>query len=208
MKYIIMTIVSILVFTGCVQIPEIPTSLGEQKPDIQYVEFESYEEEVVPKLERNYTGMCQRIRQYQNITPDEFIRRAQSDYRFQGTELVMVDPEIENGMYSFHACYLKKINVDNMRFGAELNPNMPMHLRESFASNKGCTIGRVFYDTPAYYADIHRNDVVTNVNGKEVLSCKHMKSLLDDSSSVSLRLWVNGQLIDTPEIELKSNFSF
>jgi PDZ domain-containing secreted protein len=67
----------------------------------------------------------------------------------------------------------------------------------------GCTIGQVFYNTPAYNHDLHKYDVVTEVNGETITSCKHFKKILKESDVLkNLKIWVDGDKIEIQSIKL------
>jgi len=190
----VLAAVILLSITGCMKMPTIGKKREVQQE--RYVEFEDYNSEVVPKLDKGYKIVkLLHIKQRKNITPEEFENKMLYP-PYLAADFVMVDTDIENGYYNFTAVYLKKIDVSKMMFGAVLNHDMPMEIREEFGSNKGCAIGKVYYDTPAYRYDLHENDVVVSVDGVEVLSCKHFKKLLKNQKVVDLELWNNGQIIN------------
>ena len=182
--------ITILALTGCtpVMVEEVQYNTNE----IAYIEFEEYQESVVPKLDKGYAKVkCERIDQRRNISPEDFVARAR---RYMHVDTVMVDTDISGGLYHFNVCYLRKVDIESMVFGVELNDDMPMYIREQFASNKGCALGKVYYNTPAYKSDLHENDVVVKANGQVITSCSHFQRIIDESDSLRLTIWADGEV--------------
>ena len=164
---------------------------------IPYVEFHKYHEEVLPKLDQGYKVV--EHTEYlgpKNITKDEILKKAKK----LKANLVMVKSDFGFDKVSFDIYYLKKSKKDN-GFGAEF-VEMPLHIRQNFGSNLGCALGEVSYGTPAYNADLHKDDVITKVNGKVVTSCNHFKKLIRKRTSYKLDIWADGKNI-TAELKLK-----
>ena len=188
-----------LIFTGCISSGLSPTS----SDDLKYVEVQNINAAVGPKLDTGFAIVkCDKIKTAKNITPEDFMSKAMTNSQYFGSEIVMVSTDISDGYYYFDACYLKEIDIEGMVFGAKLNSDMPMDIREEFDSNKGCALGKVYYETPAYKNDLHENDVVTYANNKEVKSCKHLQEIIYDADMLNLTLWADGNEFEVNGIEL------
>ena len=199
----IVFVVMALLMSGCLPNPaEVAQPKQKEEKVEKYREFSNYNRDVLPLLEKGYVVVKEvKLHQPRNITPEQFIAKiGTSGYR--GAEFVMVQTHIANGYYDFHAIYLRKLKTDKMVLGAQLQSEMPMQIREEFGSNKGCALGKIYYNTPAYRYDLHENDIVTFVNGEEVLSCSHLKTLLKENNVVDFKVWADGQTIDVDGIVL------
>ena len=78
---------------------------------------------------------------------------------------------------------------------------MPLHIRQNFNSNLGCTLGNISYGSLAYEYDLHKYDVITKANKEVITSCKHFSKVLSKSDyNVKLSVWADGS---TYEIAMK-----
>jgi len=200
MYKVILPLLVALLFTGCIQPPM--QQQQTQHKIAKYREFKNYNTDILPLLEKGYAIVRDdTIHQKRNITPEQFIAKMRT-YGYHTAEFVMVKTLIKDGYYNFRAIYLRKINVNGMVLGAALQSEMPMQIREAFGSNKGCALGKIYYNTPAYKYDLHENDIVTYVNGTEILSCKHLKHLLNKYETVDFKVWADGETIYVNDIVL------
>ena len=159
---------------------------------IPYVEYQKYNDDVLPRLDQGYSVI--EHTEYlgpNNKTRDEIIKKAKA----LKANLVMVKSDFGFDKVAFEIYYLKEPLKDNS-FGAQF-VEMPLHIRQNFGSNLGCTLGDISYGTPAYNADLHKDDVITKVNGKVVTSCRHFKKLIRKRSSVKLDIWADGKNFST-----------
>jgi len=203
MYKVIFSVCIAILFLGCKGSLNLPVMDDE----LEYVEFEDYNSEVAPKLERGYEIIkCDRIKQKTNITVDQFKEKTEKNLAYSKTDILMVDTDIKDGYYNFTACYLKKVDTEKMALGAKLKSDMPMRIREAFGSNKGCTLGKVYYDTPAYKNDLHENDIVKYANNEEIRSCKHFVEILKDNYVLDLVLWADGEEFEVKSIVLNKRF--
>ena len=168
----------------------------QSKPKtVPYVEFKTYNNEVLPKLDEGYTIV--KHDQYQgpkNKTRDAILKEAKQ----LKANLVMVKSDFGYEAVSFDIYYLKKTDKDD-GFGAQY-VNMPLHIRQNYDSNLGCTLGDITYGTPAYNADLHKDDVIEKVDGVTVTSCTQFKKSIHRKKSVKLNVWADGK---TYNIDLK-----
>ena len=183
-------ILSTLMFmTGC-----------QKKPTPPYVEFNQYNDDVLPKLDEGYVIL--KHESYtgpKNMTKDSILKSAK-DYK---ADLVMVNDDFGIHEVSFDIYYLKKPNSrTKTQFGAKFI-EMPLHIRQNFNSNLGCTLGNISYGSLAYEYDLHKYDVITKANGKEITSCKQFSKILSKSGyNAKLNVWADGE---TYEITIKRN---
>ena len=164
---------------------------------IPYVEYQKYNDEVLPKIDQGYSVL--KHTEYlgpKNKTRDEITKQAKK----LRADLIMVKSDFGYYDVTFDIYYLKKPDVDNS-FGAQF-VEMPLHIRQNFSSNLGCTLGDIAYGTPAYNADLHKDDVVTKSNGVVVTSCQHFKKIIRKKKSVKLDIWADGKSF-TSELQLK-----
>lgn len=82
--------------------------------------------------------------------------------------------------YDQTAVYLVKIDPE-LKLGA-IFVDLAPELRKRFERNTGAVIDLVFEDTPAFYADLLKGDIVTNIDNEKVMSAEHAIKLIKGSS--------------------------
>ena len=188
-------ILALLFVGGCKIGPETDKEPTADK----YKEYKNYNLEILPLLETGYeVKKIIKIQQKENVTPERFLSKLKPYH----ADFVMVDTNIINGQYNFTAVYIKKIDISKMLFGAQLNPSDELEVRENFGSNKGCVLGKIYYDTPAYIYDFHEHDIITYANNEEVKSCNHLKKIMKKNKSLDIVVWANGSTINVDDVQL------
>jgi len=172
------------------------SSAATKSPNkVIYTQYTDYNKEVLPKLDQGYTVV--KHDNYvgpKNKTKDAIIKAAKA----LRSNLVMVKSDFGYDTVSFNIYYLK--NTKNVTgFGAETVP-MPLHIRQNFHSNDGCTLGEIDYASPAYNADLHKDDVIVKVNDILITSCKKFHNSIRNKKTVKLNVWADNKTYD---IELK-----
>jgi len=104
--------------------------------------------------------------------------------------------------YAYSAYYLKKLDISKFQLGVSY-ANKTTQLSKKIGTNAGCLIRLVYHDTPAFYSDIMKDDVILKANNKKVLSCKNLNKILDTvEKTVSFSIWRNGKIITINDIKL------
>lgn len=105
-----------------------------------------------------------------------------------GSETIPITVNVRR--YDQGAAYFIK-NKGKARYGIQVWP-IPQEIRDSLGRNTGALIDLVFEDSPAFYANVMRGDVLIEVDGKNVRNEKHAQELLmstpADASSSTLRV--------------------
>lgn len=78
--------------------------------------------------------------------------------------------------YNQTAVYFVK-NKSQPRYGLQLS-SLPQEIRSSLGRNTGALVDVVIEESPAFYANVMRGDVVIAVDGREVRSAEHAGELL------------------------------
>ena len=191
-KHSILITLTILLLSAC-------GAATPKKDKLQYITFESYHDEVLPKIDEGYDVIEEEhYNGSENYTPDQLKAKA----RAKRADIIMVDSEFGIHNNTFDIYYLKKYDYSKLRFGAKFI-KMPLHIRQKFNSNIGCTLGQVFYDTPAYKYDLHEFDIIIKADDEEVTSCYKLKEILSKRRShINITIWADGQIIDIDNIKL------
>jgi len=175
---------ALILMSGC----QSSSGAKPSKKVIPYVEYTSYHNEVLPKIDNGYSVVKhQEYKGPKNISKDEIMATAKKN----NADLVMVKNAFGFDEVEFDIYYLQETKVNN-KFGAKL-VEMPLHIRQTFGSNLGCTLGDISYGTPAYKYDLHKDDIITKANDRVVTSCGQFKKIMKKSkSSLKLELWADG----------------
>lgn len=91
-----------------------------------------------------------------------------------GSQTVPVTVNVRR--YDQGAAYFIK-SKGKARYGIQVWP-MPQEIRDSLGRNTGALIDLVFEDSPAFYANVMRGDVLIEIDGKDVRNEKHAQELL------------------------------
>lgn len=99
--------------------------------------------------------------------------------------------------HEYHAIYLKKINVKELKLGVlfgEINPDT----RKRLGTNSGCLISLVYEETPAYYSDLLDGDIVLECDGERINNPMQFSEMLKNTSNktINLKIWRDGTTIN------------
>ena len=75
-------------------------------------------------------------------------------------------------------------------FGAGIG-DVPDDMKQKYGSNKGAYLGYIVKNSPAYNADIGPRDIVTHINGEQIISANHMLEILNrnNGKEIQITLW-------------------
>jgi len=101
---------------------------------------------------------------------------------------------------NYNVTYLKKFNPNKWTRSGLWVSDKTTELNKKMGTNAGCLVQLVYKDTPGYYNDMFRGDVIMKVNNNKVRSCKDVN--FKNLKKVSLELWRNGKTIIVKDMKL------
>ena len=99
--------------------------------------------------------------------------------------------------YDFTVYFLVEF-TDDVGFGLNL-VNLNDRIRQEYQRNTGAFVHIVYTDTPAFYANIIRNDIIISINGNEILNANDGWRIIDNFKKgdlIRMEVIRNGRIVN------------